>query len=76
MQFLGGRPGEQMNSKNKGTHALRKRCPQCKKLRRFYEPPMDQGGERLSRAKWAKVNNRWICIYCIEKPKVEITNVG
>jgi len=49
----------------KGTHALRKRCPLCKKRRRFYEPPGDQGGNnRLPRAGWKKVNGQWICPYC------------
>jgi len=45
----------------RGTHALRKRCPLCHKLRRFYEPPGDQGGERVSRGGWRKVDGQWVC---------------
>jgi phage FluMu protein Com len=36
----------------KSTHGLRKRCPQCKKVRRFYEPGEDRsarGQQRLDR---------------------------
>lgn len=51
---------------SRGTHGLRKRCPRCKKLRRFYEPPRDQGGERPSRAGWEKVGGRWTCRFCME----------
>lgn len=49
-----------------GTHALRKRCPACKKLRRFYEPPGDQGGDRPGRKRmgWTKQDGLWICARC------------
>jgi hypothetical protein len=59
-----GRPGP---GKYRGTHALRKRCPACKKLRRFFEPPGDvyQGGSRPSRKGWTKLaDGRWICRFC------------
>lgn len=50
-----------------GSHALRRRCPKCKKLRRFYEPPTDVGG-KFGRAGthrgWAKVVGQWICVSC------------
>lgn len=48
-------------TKSRGTHGLRKRCPLCKHLRRFYEPPRNHGGEREARAGWVKVGNRWVC---------------
>lgn len=55
------------HSKNrmKGTHALRKRCPVCRKVRRFYEPPGDQGGDRPSRAGWRVIDGRWTCKTCV-----------
>lgn len=62
------RPGP---GKYKGTHALRKRCPACKKLRRFFEPPGDvyQGGSRASRRGWTKsADERWICPFCSQDP--------
>jgi len=49
------------------THDLRKKCPRCKKLRRFYEPPSDCGGERISRKKWRKVGSRWVCVFCVDR---------
>ncbi len=48
-----------------GTHALRKRCPICRKLRRFAEPPGDQGGEREDKKGWHKLaDGRWVCPQC------------
>lgn len=39
-----------------GTHALRKRCPVCRKVRKFFEPPGDVGGNRHDRfLKWRGV---------------------
>lgn len=48
---------------------LRKRCPVCKKLRGFSEPPGDQGGEdHPSRKPWQKINNVWVCGWCAGTP--------
>lgn len=51
----------------RGTHGLRKRCPRCKKLRKFYR--YDSGDTALCvgyrAAKWAKVAGRWVCIRCV-----------
>jgi len=56
----------------RGTHGLRKRCPLCKKLRKFREPPGDQSGEdKPRRPKWTKVGGRWVCGFC-SKEKVAI----
>lgn len=47
-----------------GTHALRKRCPICRKVRKFYEPPGDQGGNRSSRyLKWKPIIE-WLGYKC------------
>lgn len=55
----------------RGTHGLRKRCPVCKKLRKFHEPPGDQGGTpHPHRKSWHKVGDRWVCGYC--QPRVLI----
>lgn len=54
---------------NRGTHGLRRRCPRCKHLRRFYEPPGDQGDHRPARAKWVKVGNFWVCRPCVDKER-------
>jgi hypothetical protein len=67
----------------RGTHALRRRCPVCKKLRRFYEPPggvraatrgMSKDGlhmigakQRACRKGWKKVGGRWVCARCVPK---------
>lgn len=50
--------------KQRGTHALRKRCPLCKKLRRFCDTPSDLGGTRDNRKGWHKIENRWCCPFC------------
>lgn len=42
----------------RGTHGLRKRCPKCKKLRKFCVPP---DHVRLG---WTKFFGRWICASC------------
>lgn len=59
-QERGGSKQESM-AKKRGTHGLRKRCPLCKHLRRFYEPPRNHGGQREARAGWVKVGSRWVC---------------
>lgn len=44
--------------------AKQKRCPRCKKLRRFVEGGEDY--ERRQRSqRWSKVNGRWVCFVCI-----------
>jgi hypothetical protein len=60
----GARPGP---GKHRGTHALRRRCPACHKLRRFYEPPGDVTPNPRSgreRAGWRVINGRWVCPFC------------
>jgi len=48
------------------THALRKRCPCCKKERKFCEPDASHGGEyHPRRPEWGKVNGRWVCGWCL-----------
>lgn len=54
----------------RGTHGLRKRCPKCKKLRKFYEPDGNHGGEdHRTRApqlpNWHKEGNQWVCNFCL-----------
>lgn len=46
----------------RGTHGLRKRCPCCKKLRKFAHPPAHDRVEG-----WTKVGDQWICRLCSEK---------
>lgn len=53
------------------TRALRKRCPRCKKVRRFCEPPGDRGGERPAYLLWVKeegpgTTSVWVCRWCTE----------
>lgn len=53
------------NRSRNGSRALRKRCSQCSKLRKFCEPPFSQGGEKHPRRpNWVKVNDNWICGWC------------
>lgn len=55
--------GSQAN--RKGNHALRRRCPVCKKLRKFHEPNGRVGGEPHPRRRpWKLVDNVWICGWC------------
>lgn len=43
----------------RGTHGLRKRCPVCKKLRRFSAPEL-----RAGCLGWTKERGRWLCPRC------------
>ena len=53
-------------TKKRGTHGLRKRCPRCRKLRKFCEPDGSQGGElKPRRPKWDKIDGRWVCGFCL-----------
>jgi len=48
------------------THALRKRCPCCKKERKFREPDGNHGGEyHQRRPEWDKRNGKWVCGWCL-----------
>lgn len=50
----------------RGNSALRKRCPRCKILRKFCEPPGDQGGEdHPRRPKWQWLPEGWVCGWCV-----------
>lgn len=54
----------------RGANGLRRRCPQCKILRKFCEPDGGNGGEhKPRRPDWAKImfNEKltWICGWCI-----------
>lgn len=52
-----------------GKNALRRRCPRCKKLRKFCEPPGDVGGElHPRRPRWKTVDNVWVCGWCVDRP--------
>ena len=52
-------------AETKGSGALRRRCAACKKVRKFSEPPGDQGGEpHPRRPPWAMWNGRYICGWC------------
>lgn len=52
----------------RGTHGLRKRCPICRKLRKFREPHGNQGGEVHPRRKsWRKLDGRWVCGLCVNR---------
>lgn len=51
----------------KGSSALRKRCPKCKKLRKLCEPPGDVGGElHPRRPDWEKIDGVWTCGWCVK----------
>ena len=55
-------------TKKRGTHGLRKRCPECKKLRKFCEPDMSTTGENHPRRPpWGKVEGRWVCGFCLDR---------
>ena len=51
----------------RGSHALRKRCPECGKVRKFSEPDGSQGGEdHPRRMDWLKdPTGRWVCGWCV-----------
>lgn len=50
-------------------HALRKRCPRCKKVRKFREPDGNHGGEfHPHRRPWVKADGVWICGWCAGTP--------
>jgi len=42
----------------RGTHGLRKRCPVCRKLRKFARI---EGRD----SRWRKVGGRWTCSFCL-----------
>lgn len=46
-------------SKNMGSRAINKRCPVCKKLRKFCPP----GSDPLRRG-WTRERGRWLCPRC------------
>ena len=50
-----------------GSNTLRKRCPICKRVRKFREPPGDQGGEyHLRRPDWWKIPGGYlVCGWCV-----------
>jgi len=60
------------SSAKRGTHGLRKRCPCCKKVRKFYR--WDDGftafAPKYRRENWQKVDGRWVCKFCIQRGKV------
>jgi len=43
-----------------------KRCPQCRKKRRFVEGGGDHEQNEREKA-WSKIDGVWICSYCIAK---------
>ncbi len=50
----------------KNNHALRHRCPRCKKVRRFHDVPGDRGDPRATDAGWTLVDNVWVCGWCTD----------
>jgi hypothetical protein len=52
--------GEKRSSPKK--HALKRRCPVCKKLRRFYE----HGGTHHAGETWTKIDGIWTCNFCVK----------
>lgn len=59
------------SSAKRGSHGLRRRCPVCKKLRKFCEPPGDVGGEDHPRRKPWKVLVLWGNGFVPTPPAVE-----
>jgi hypothetical protein len=52
----------------KGTHALRRRCPVCRKLRKFREGDSSQSGEgHPRRMPWVITPFGWCCGWCVER---------
>jgi hypothetical protein len=51
----------------RGTKGLRKRCPWCKKLRRFH---YKTGDVAELKSGWEKRGGCWVCPFCIEGQKV------
>lgn len=49
----------------RNNHALRHRCPRCKKVRRFHDIPNNLG-RRTSRVGWVLTDNVWVCGYCLD----------
>lgn len=50
----------------KGTHCLRKRCPVCRKLRKFREPDSSTIGEdHPRRIPWVLTPFGWCCSLCV-----------
>ena len=49
----------------RGTHSLRKRCPVCRKLRKF--PGNEQARARRVKMGWGKVDGLWTCPFCLRR---------
>lgn len=61
------------NRSRRGSHALRRRCPACGKLRKFYEPPGDQGGEaHPRRPPWINTPFGPACGWCWARAVQEV----
>lgn len=53
-------------TERKTTHGLRRRCPLCRKLRKFHEPHGNQGGESHERRMpWVRTPFGWACGFCV-----------
>lgn len=54
--------------KKRGTHGLRKRCPVCKRLRKFARIETRRlhaaFGRGVQPRHWRKIGDRWVCWIC------------
>jgi hypothetical protein len=50
-----------------------KRCPWCRKKRRFVEGGGDHERNERSEA-WEKINGVWVCSYCVAKEPRDLDN--
>ena len=48
------------------THSLRKKCPKCRKVRKFTVP-----FDHMIIKGWTKRDNRWICRWCIARETLD-----
>lgn len=53
----------------RGTHGLRKRCPVCKKLRKFRMSAEGYAAHTIGR--WTKRGGRWVCPRCSDRLDAE-----
>lgn len=64
-----GKTPRDPGSKNNRCSDLRKRCPECKVLRKFHEPDTNHGGElHPRRPGWGhRADGRLICGWCVAR---------
>lgn len=54
-----------------GSHALKKRCARCKKVRKFYRwtDGHSSFAPRWRDAAWTKIDGQWVCRFCVPTGK-------